>query len=201
MPTSKQHKALPHFTPVPLAVTRRNGWTPDRQRAFIAALARTGVVRFAAAAVGMSARSAYQLRDRVAWDHPFAFAWDKAIDQARAAAAAIAERGLRELEIVPVIHRGRIIGTRTRLNTKLAVAALRQMLREDQFEGEIPSHFEQRWAQIRRRDMAGSRAREAAPPPAPKPAPQPPPPPAEACAPPPLATAPRERPTPRVRWL
>ena len=37
---------------------RHDGWTPDRQRDFIAALAQTGCVTDAAAAVGMSVRSA-----------------------------------------------------------------------------------------------------------------------------------------------
>lgn len=185
---------LPRFTPVPLAITRRNGWTPERQRAFILALSRTGVVRIAAAAVGMNARSAYRLRDRVAWDHPFACAWDKAMDHARAAAFAIAERGLTELEQVPVIYRGRVIGSRTRLNERLACAALRHMLREDFYEGQIPSHFEQRWRQIRRRDMAESHAREAAPPASPAGLP-------EACTPAPRTNAPKDRPAPRARWL
>lgn len=117
----------------------------------------------------------------------------QAIDQACAAAFKIAERGLTRLERVPVIYRGRIIGHRTRLNEKLACAALRHMLREDAQEGRRPSHFEQRWAQIRRRDMA-----------APKPAPAPPAPPSprpETCAPAPRPEAPKDRAVPRVRWL
>jgi hypothetical protein len=62
------------FDPVPLR-TRRDGWTAAKQRAFIRALAETGVVRIAAASVGMSERSAHRLAlrhdaesFRVAWD-------------------------------------------------------------------------------------------------------------------------------------
>ena len=66
MRKQEQPALLLRFTPVPLARTRASGWTAERQVAFIAALARTGVVRAAAASVGMSARSAYGLRARAA---------------------------------------------------------------------------------------------------------------------------------------
>lgn len=63
------------FTPIPL-MPRRDGWTAGRQRAFIAALAETGCVSEACAKVGITARSAYRLRERpeaagfrAAWDH------------------------------------------------------------------------------------------------------------------------------------
>lgn len=69
------------FTPVPLR-PRRDGWTPSRQRAFIAALARTGRVVRAAQAVGLSVRSAYRLWHRPGADGLRA-AWRMAIDAAR----------------------------------------------------------------------------------------------------------------------
>lgn len=43
------------FTPVPRKIKRADGWTPERQRAFIAALSATGSKRQAAQAVGMAA--------------------------------------------------------------------------------------------------------------------------------------------------
>ena len=46
------------FDPVPRLRQRRNGWTEERQRAFIAALADCASVSRAARAVGVSARSA-----------------------------------------------------------------------------------------------------------------------------------------------
>lgn len=64
------------FTPVPLARTRRDGWTPARQRGFIDQLARIGLVGVAARAMGMSAKSAYALRKRVGAES-FAAAWDE----------------------------------------------------------------------------------------------------------------------------
>lgn len=55
--------AAPDFEPVPLRY-REDGWTPERQRAFVEHLAETLSVEAAAAAVGMSAQSARQLRRR-----------------------------------------------------------------------------------------------------------------------------------------
>jgi hypothetical protein len=65
---------VPAFTPVPVRA-RCDGWTEERQRVFIAALARTGCVGRAAAAAGMSRESSYRLRRRKGADS-FAAAWD-----------------------------------------------------------------------------------------------------------------------------
>lgn len=65
---------IPAFAPVP-GRARRDGWTVERQRAFIASLARTGCVGRAARAAGMSRESAYRLKQREgAWS--FTAAWD-----------------------------------------------------------------------------------------------------------------------------
>ena len=60
---------------------RHDGWTPDKQWAFVEALARTASVTQAVKAVGMSPKSAYRLRN-----HPeateFRAAWDAALQQA-----------------------------------------------------------------------------------------------------------------------
>jgi hypothetical protein len=77
--TSPQAAAVPSqldFEPVPLA-WRSDGWTPERQRAFIEELADCGVVREAASRVGMTEQSAYGLRRR-----PDAEAFNKAWDTA-----------------------------------------------------------------------------------------------------------------------
>jgi hypothetical protein len=65
------------FDPV-LLRPRHDGWTPERQRAFIEHLADTLCVETAAARVGMSAQSAYALRRR-AGAEGFAAAWDAAL--------------------------------------------------------------------------------------------------------------------------
>ncbi|HEX8238233.1 MAG TPA: hypothetical protein VF574_00655 [Allosphingosinicella sp.] len=57
--TASAVPAIP-FDPVPVR-PRRDGWTAAKQRRFIQVLAETGIVRIAAAAVGMSERSVNRL--------------------------------------------------------------------------------------------------------------------------------------------
>ena len=73
----------PDFTPVPLARSRHDGWTPERQRMFIAALTATGAVDSAARSVGMTRMAAYNLRKREEAES-FGQAWDLAIGTGRA---------------------------------------------------------------------------------------------------------------------
>lgn len=68
----------PDFAPVPLARVRHDGWTPERQRKFLIALAALGTVDAAAQAVGMSRISAYNLKKRDGADS-FAREWDRAV--------------------------------------------------------------------------------------------------------------------------
>jgi hypothetical protein len=65
------------FNPVSVQ-PRRDGWTAAKQRIFIQVLAETGIVRIAAAAVGISERSAHRLalRDDA---ESFCTAWDAAL--------------------------------------------------------------------------------------------------------------------------
>ncbi len=51
------------FVPIERLRRRRNGWSADKQRAFIATLSRCGSVAAAARSVGMTSRSAYRLCD------------------------------------------------------------------------------------------------------------------------------------------
>ena len=72
-------EASPFLTLPPLAPTRHraDGWTPERQRGFLEALASSGSVSAAARAVGMSRETAYAQRRR-ADARGFAQAWDAA---------------------------------------------------------------------------------------------------------------------------
>ena len=70
--------ALPAFEPVRRKF-RHDGWTPERQRAFIAALADTGSVKRAARHVNMSPEGAYYLR-RQRGSEGFRRAWEAALD-------------------------------------------------------------------------------------------------------------------------
>jgi hypothetical protein len=72
-----QPLVTPTFQPIALAA-RADGWTPERQRQFIEGLADCGIVREAAARVGMSEQSAYQLRRRPD-AAGFNQAWDAAV--------------------------------------------------------------------------------------------------------------------------
>jgi hypothetical protein len=69
-------RAVPPFDPVPLR-SRRDGWTPERQRAFIRILHVKRSISAACRAVGMSRKSAYALRERPGAEG-FAAAWDAA---------------------------------------------------------------------------------------------------------------------------
>ena len=134
------------FTPHIPQRANTTGWTAERQRAFIAALSRTGVVSAAARSVGMSPSSAYQLRATVrrrthnlvdspmilaigepmgpGYVYSFAAAWDLALGHGLSVQIeAAAPVGL-EGEDVPVIRRGAIIGWRKKLNVRLTLAAL-----------------------------------------------------------------------------
>jgi hypothetical protein len=72
------HKEPNSFAPIPLR-SRHDGWTAERQTAFIEALAESACVEEACRRVGMSDSSAYRLRR-----HPegalFREAWDAALD-------------------------------------------------------------------------------------------------------------------------
>lgn len=69
------------FEPVPRRA-HANGWSPEHQRAFIAALAITGSPRQAARHVGRAQFGAEQLRSAKG-GRSFAAAWDAALELAR----------------------------------------------------------------------------------------------------------------------
>ncbi|WP_246027513.1 hypothetical protein [Novosphingobium umbonatum] len=69
------------FAPYVHKQPRRNAITPDRQRAFIAALAASGIVTQAARAIGASLEALYRLRNQPGAEG-FAAAWEAAADEA-----------------------------------------------------------------------------------------------------------------------
>lgn len=87
----------PHsYTELVPVNTRRDGWTPQRQRGFLEELADSGCVETAAAAVGMTAASAYRLRrrtDAAAFDAAWSRALEKSIERLAAMAVARAIKG------------------------------------------------------------------------------------------------------------
>lgn len=115
---------LPAFTPVPRKCERHDGWTPERQRRFVEALADTGSVKAAAHAVNMTPEGAYLLRRhpegrsfRKAWEAALALGVQRLEDVAM-------ERALHGIE-VPVYSYGKLVGTRRVFNDALLMFLLR----------------------------------------------------------------------------
>ncbi|MDB5679006.1 hypothetical protein [Sphingomonas bacterium] len=127
------------FDPVPTA-PRRDGWTPARQRAFIDALGRCGMVGAAAREVGMMPKSAYRLRAR-ADAESFAAAWDVAVDQGRAVGIDTAITRAMDGEAVPVFYRGLQVGERRRYDNRLLITALRQWSPDRAASGQVLADF------------------------------------------------------------
>lgn len=124
-PRRPASKATPHdpFHPIPLR-ERHDGWTADRQIAFIDALAATGCVADAARTVGMSVRSAYRLRA-----HPeagsFRLAWDNALEVAiQQLEDAVVSRAIKGVAI-PHYFQGKKVGEHRRYDERLAQFLLR----------------------------------------------------------------------------
>jgi hypothetical protein len=128
------HEEL-EFEPIRSASNRHDGWTPERQRGFIAALALIGLVTWAAEAVGMSRKSAYELLKRAGPDSSFARAWREAqaIGRSRGRFTAI-DRALNGVE-VPYFYGGLQRGTRRVYDVRLLAAALRAIERLQQGQG------------------------------------------------------------------
>ncbi|MHA4835071.1 hypothetical protein [Sphingopyxis sp. MSC1_008] len=114
---------LPDFTPVPRKY-RHDGWTPERQKAFIAALADTGSVSRAAAMVNMAQTNCYTLR-RAAGAESFRRAWAAALDFGVARLKDIAFERAIDGYLVPVFVAGKLMGFRRRHNDALLMFCLR----------------------------------------------------------------------------
>ena len=114
---------LPEFTPVPRKY-RHDGWTPERQRAFIAALADTGSVSRAAAMVNMAQANCYTLR-RAAGAESFRRAWEAALDFGVARLKDIAFERAIDGYLVPVFVAGKLMGFRRKHNDALLMFCLR----------------------------------------------------------------------------
>ena len=105
------------FAPVPVK-RRHDGWTAERQRAFIATLAETGCVSEACAEVGITPRSAYRLRE-----HPkavsFRSAWDHATSMASARLVALAFERAVHGGVERIYRNGELVEERRKPSDKL----------------------------------------------------------------------------------
>lgn len=125
---------LPDFVPVPRKCARHDGWTPQRQRAFIEALADTGSVEAASKAVDMSQSGAYHLR-RQPGAESFRAAWAAALDLGVERLEDVAmERALNGVE-EEYFSDGKLVAKRRRYNDRLLMFMLRNRAPERFAEG------------------------------------------------------------------
>jgi hypothetical protein len=150
----------------PVAVRwRRDGWTPRRQYFFILALARGFTPGKAAALLGMTRKTAYELRAKPGGEG-FATAWAAAVARARirklaARAPTLSERALHG-EWHPRLHQGRLIGWEHRPATARAMGILKRLDRQIERlpAGTDLANFEHYLASLpRERDNSGEDSR------------------------------------------
>lgn len=112
------------FKPVPHKQLRRNSIGPERQRAFIAHLAATGIVKQAARHIGASLEALYKLRHKNGADE-FAAAWDAAVDRGvqRLEDCALQRAIVGEERLV--VSAGKVLGSEVRHNENLVMFFLR----------------------------------------------------------------------------
>jgi hypothetical protein len=161
--TSEMLEGAPDFAPAPRGATRYDGWTPDRQRAFVKALAETGCVTRACAWVGMSNVGAYLLR-KGAGAEAFAAAWDDALAVGVERLADIAyERAVYGVP-VPVFHKGEQVGEKRWYNDRLLMWVMRHGDRErydDSPKGNrVPPHIRKALREEWEREAREKAARE-----------------------------------------
>jgi hypothetical protein len=145
---------IPAFTPWQAKRERTGGWSPETQRAFIHELTRIGSIGAAARAVGKTARSAYQLRDKVGAES-FAAAWEAAKLSGHNHAQQIAiERALHG-EVMPQFRAGRFAGYKIVYNDNLLVATLGSWKSNSDFGGPTLAEWHRRlekWEAALRRE-------------------------------------------------
>jgi hypothetical protein len=115
--------SAPSFDPVNLRY-RRDGWTPERQVAFIRALAECGCVRDACRRVGMSPESAYELARRPD-AQSFRVAWDVAMDNAVRRIGDEAFSRCIHGVVYPHFYKGEQVGEHRRYDERLTMFLLR----------------------------------------------------------------------------
>ncbi|MBA3896809.1 MAG: hypothetical protein H0X36_06680 [Sphingomonadaceae bacterium] len=109
---------------MPRQKQRHDGWTPERQKAFIEALADTGCVSRAAEMVDMAQANCYMLR-RATGAEEFRRAWDAAPDFGVTRLKDIAFERAIEGELIPYFVGGTLARIRRKRNDALLVFCLR----------------------------------------------------------------------------
>jgi hypothetical protein len=103
---------------------RHDGWTPERKARFFDSLATKGNVRLACRRAGMSPEAAYRFKRR---DATFARGWAAALVLANDNGLdTLADRAIDGVE-EDVWHRGELVGTRRRYDSRLLLAHLARL--------------------------------------------------------------------------
>jgi hypothetical protein len=130
----------PDFAPVPRKF-RHDGWTPERQKAFIAALADTGSVSRACRHVNMSTVGAYWLR-RQPGSEGFRRAWEAALDFGVQRLKDIAYERAIDGQLSPVFVAGKLKGFRRIRNDRLLMFCLRMNAKDEHGRRLSASYFD-----------------------------------------------------------
>ena len=119
--------AFDDYEPVTLSRMRPGGWTAERQRKFLVTLAETGSVSEASIMSGVSARSAYRLRQR---PHATAFAdaWDHALKLASLRLVTLAFERATTGTVREIWREGRLVGTTRAPSEKLLMFLIRHLM-------------------------------------------------------------------------
>lgn len=114
----------PSSAEIPCDETLVRGWTPDRQTRFLDHLSTNGNVRSACRRIGLSREAAYRLRRR---DPLFARGWAAAVVKAHDhSIEVLADRAIEGVEEA-IYHRGELIGTRRRYDSRLLLAHIARL--------------------------------------------------------------------------
>ncbi|MGZ3271153.1 MAG: hypothetical protein ACXU71_09275 [Croceibacterium sp.] len=128
------------------------GWTPERMTRFLDHLAQKGNVQASCKRVGLSREAAYRLRRR---DPLFARGWAAAMVKAHdASIEVLADRAIDGVE-EPIYHRGELVGTRRRYDTRLLLAHIARLdkLLEDKAAQADTGRFDELLARIAGEDL------------------------------------------------
>jgi hypothetical protein len=125
--TTPEPSFVDDLEPVPVR-PRWRGWSAERQRAFLIALAETGSISMACNQVAMTSRSAYRLRQRPD-AAAFARAWDDALRIATTRLTTLAyERAVRGTLTETFDERGVLVSQRRAPSDKLLMFLLGHLL-------------------------------------------------------------------------
>ena len=141
-PASAPSSPLPDFTPVPVR-PRRDGWTPDRQHAFLSALASTLCVDRAAKAAGLSRESAYRLR-RHPQAESFVTAWDEILTRRCRGVTAPSLLWHRALygTTKPIVRGGQVVATLHEPDNKALMSLLHRADQADRASARMRARYD-----------------------------------------------------------